>query len=285
VSDDLLSFESLATFIRQLVAGSPLNRLARIDDSPIFDAPILGVADGDDPLFVEYQRTIIGPHHLMPRDILASATPDRAPRIPSAVRVLCWVLPISAETRRSNAVMTREPSRRWAHTRYYGELFNNVIRVEVERYIRTHGSIAVAAVASPLFKTLRDIPGGPSSTWSERHALYAAGLGTFGLCDGFLTQVGKAMRCGSVVVDLPLVVTKRHHPSHHSACPYLARGACGDCMARCPAGAIGPHGHDKNACAHYQDETLLPLRESYGVPTTGCGLCQTSIPCESSFPS
>jgi epoxyqueuosine reductase QueG len=38
-----------------------------------------------------------------------------------------------------------------------------------------------------------------SSNWSERHAAYTAGLGTFGLCDGLITPLGKAMRVGEGV--------------------------------------------------------------------------------------
>lgn len=283
MTDDALSIEALTTFVESVVRCSPLNRLVHIDDSPIFDAPLTGVADGDDPLFEQY-KTIIGPHHLMPREVLASVARSCALRSSDPVRVLCWVLPITVQTRLSNAMMTTEPSRRWAHTRHYGELFNNELRSELERYVNEHGACAVAPATSPLFRIVSDVPGGPSSAWSERHALYAAGLGTFGLCDGFITPVGKAMRCGSVVVNLPLPVSTRQHTSHTAACTYLDHGACGDCMARCPADAIGPTGHDKSACKRYQDETLRPLREAYGVPITGCGLCQTAVQCESRQP-
>jgi len=234
-----LSREGLASFIRAVVASSPSNRLAHIDGRAVFDIPMVGVADGDDPLFSTY-KDIIGSHHLTPREVLTSLVPRYAHDAPVAVRVLCWVLPISAQTKQDNAAMTTEPSQSWAHTRYYGELFNNELRTEVERYVREHGGTAVAPATSPLFRTARDMPGGPASTWSERHALYAAGLGTFGLCDGFLTPVGKAMRCGSVVTDVPLRVTTRRYDSHTEACAYLERGTCGVCMARCPVGAIGP---------------------------------------------
>jgi len=284
MAGEALLLEELVAFIRAVVASSPANRLAHIDGRPVFDTPLVGVADGDDPLFTRY-KDIIGSHHLTPREVLASLVPRFAQGAPVTVRVLCWVLPISARTKQDNAAMTKEPSQSWAHTRHYGEQFNNELRAEVERYVREHGGTAIAPATSPLFRTARDMPGGPSSTWSERHALYAAGLGTFGLCDGFLTPVGKAMRCGSVVTDVPLQVTPRRYHSHTAACAYLERGTCGACMARCPVGAIGPSGHDKNACTHYQDETLHPLRDVYGVPITGCGLCQTGVPCESGLPA
>ena len=36
----------------------------------------------------------------------------------------------------------------------------------------------------------------------ETHAAHAAGLGTFGLCDGLITPIGKAIRVGSVVAKM-----------------------------------------------------------------------------------
>ncbi len=181
--------------------------------------------------------------------------------------------------------MTAEPSLRWSHTRHYGELFNDELRRSVESYIRSNGGAAIAPATSPMFRAVRNAPHGSSSTWSERHAMYAAGLGTFGLCDGFLTPLGKAMRCGSVVTNLPIPTTPRRFPSHTAACPFLERGQCGECISRCPARAISSNGHDKNACERYQNEVLRPLRDSYGVSNTGCGLCQTGVPCEHGLPS
>ncbi len=282
--EDPLSLEAISGFIRHLVHTSLRNRLHRIDNSPIFEEPLLGVADGDDPLFQSYKR-IIGDFHLTPREVLAKAGGHSIQDTPPEARVLCWVLPISHATRKSNAEMTSEPSERWIHTYFYGEAFNDELRTEVERYIQRHGATAVAPAISPVFKSLTDASGRPSSTWSERHALFAAGLGTFGLCDGFITPAGKAMRCGSVITDVPLPVTQREYATHTSNCPFLSRGTCGACIKRCPAGAISSDGHDKVLCKQYQDETLRPLRKKHGVTITGCGLCQTAVPCESARPS
>lgn len=277
---ELTSMEHLVAFIESVVSESGANRLPDPNDGPIFERPLVGVADGDDPLFLQY-KDIIGAYHLTPREFLAATGTDRTP---ANIRVVCWVLPIAAATRRSNADSSHKPSRRWARTRHFGELFNDELRLSVEGYLRDRSAHAVAPALSPLFTSLHHVSGGPSSTWSERHALYAAGLGTFGLCDGFLTPVGKAMRCGSVVTDLALPVTPRTYTSHTAACPYLARGECGACIDRCPAGAIGPGGHDKAACQRYQEETLAPVRQEYGVQIAGCGLCRTAVPCEAGLP-
>lgn len=278
-----LSLASITVFVEGVVRDSSHNRLRFIDDGPIFDSPLVGVADGDDPLFRQYKETI-GPYHMTPREVLGHASSNLRRQEPPIVRVVCWILPIAARTRESNALMTKAPSLRWAHTRYYGEQFNDVLRNMVAGHLRSHAAAAVAPATSPLYKSLRGIPGYAASTWSERHAAFAAGLGTFGLCDGFLTPLGKAMRCGSVVTDAPLDVTVRHFASHIEACPYLTRADCGACIQRCPAGAIGPRGHDKQKCEQYQEETLRPLRKRYAVPITGCGLCQTGVPCESGLP-
>ena len=272
---------SLICFIESHVHESEANRLTHIDNSAIFEKPIVGVANGDDPLFSEYKR-IIGPHHMTPREALASDAPSVAAF--NDVRVVSWILPVAKRTKVSNTAMSTRPSKRWAHTRNYGEGFNDELRRAVEQHLREAGSCAVAPALADGFKVLRGLPGGPTSSWSERHVAYVAGLGAFGLCDGFLTPVGKAIRCGSVVVAADLPVTPRVYNSHHAACPYLVDGSCGECIARCPAGAIGPDGHDKEKCDEYQSVSLRPLRHRYSVFITGCGLCQTGVPCESGLP-
>ncbi len=281
--NDPLSLQSLTHFVSTVVSNSPANRLIHIDNSPIFGAPMLGIADGDDPLFEAY-LDIIGPHHLTPRKALSAATGLAFEDRDIPIRVICWVLPISDVTKRSNAAMTALPSRRWAHTYHYGEQFNDELRRRMVAYLQDNGANAVAPATSPGFHVLRDSRGEPTSTWSERHALYAAGLGTFGLCDGFLTPLGKAMRCGSVVAALPLPVTPRLHKLHTGACTYESKDKCGACIPRCPAGALSRSGHDKLACEQYQKEQLRQIGDAYGVSIAGCGLCQTAVPCESRIP-
>ncbi|MFW6056508.1 MAG: epoxyqueuosine reductase, partial [Chloroflexota bacterium] len=66
--EDPLALEAISGFIRHLVHTSRRNQLHRIDNSPIFEEPLIGVADGDDPLFQSY-KTIIGDFHLTPREV------------------------------------------------------------------------------------------------------------------------------------------------------------------------------------------------------------------------
>lgn len=154
-------------------------------------------------------------------------------------------------------------------------------------------TIAVKCVAvrfplipSGMWRPVREPPVGLASTWSERHAAYAAGLGSFSLNDGLITQKGIAHRCGSVITDAFIPPTARLHGDHRANCLHFPRGDCGLCIPRCPAGAISPHGHDKEKCRAYVYEQLREsVGRTYGIMETGCGLCQTGVPCEARIPA
>ena len=273
-------------FIENLVEKSPENRLFLIDDSPIFDAPLVGFTGGDDPLFYEYKK-IIGPFHLTPREVLnRSISLSRRGNLQDMkeISVICWVLPITRRTRTSNTSRDVWPSLRWAHTRYYGEQFNNSLRREVVSLLTRLGYLAVAPMLSPLWVRIGNYPGGPVSTWSERHALYVTSLGTFGLSAGFITSKGIAMRCGSVVVNLQLPSTPRRYNAHTDNCPFYTDKSCGVCIDRCPAGAITIKGHNRSLCNSYLWDHIAHIKPRYGVEIAGCGLCQTGVPCESRIP-
>ncbi len=127
---------------------------------------------------------------------------------------------------------------------------------------------------------------GFASTWSERHAAYASGLGTFGLCDGLITPVGKAMRTGSVVARIQVPPTPRPYKDHREYCLFFAKGICGVCISRCPSGAVTEEGHDKLKCLrHLFPVTSDYVKKNFGFKGYGCGMCQTATPCESKIPS
>jgi epoxyqueuosine reductase len=124
-----------------------------------------------------------------------------------------------------------------------------------------------------------------ASTWSERHAAHASGLGTFGLSDGLITPRGKAMRCGSVVARIQVPPTKRTYQNHQAYCLFHAKGTCKKCAERCPAKAISEAGHDKVKCKKYMHPQIDDyVKTRYGFQGYGCGLCQTGVPCESKIP-
>lgn len=257
--------------IGRFVATSPENRFP--DGEPYFAAPLVGFAAANDPLFADYKR-IIGPFHLAPAEFLAGAA-----------TVICWVLPISRPTRESNRRQQHWPSREWSMTRTYGEQFNVALRRHLVAWLTGRGQRAVAPQLAPEWRAVDDCRAGVASSWSERHAAYAASLGTFSLNDALITERGIAHRLGTVVTDLALVPSPRRPADHRHNCLYFRERSCGRCIGRCPTGALSPAGHDKERCREYVYGAVpAAVGAEYGVSQTGCGLCQTAVPCEAAIP-
>lgn len=264
--------ETLRAEIARFVRESPANRHPD-RDAPYFDAPLVGVAAADDPLFERYRDpAVIGPFHRTPREI-----------VPGAASVVVWVLPITPPTRRSNRETPDRPSLEWARTRSFGEAFNLALRKHVVAWLGERNHAAVAPLLAPDWKQLDQTPVGIASTWSERHAAYAAGLGSFSLSDGFITEAGIAHRLGSVVTDAPLRPTSAGRPAPMEHCLFF-EGRCSACIGRCPAGAISVRGHDKNRCNAFLESLKPVLVPQWSTPHPGCGLCQVQVPCEGRIP-
>lgn len=265
--------------ISRFVKESAANRHPG-SEVPYFDEPLVEYAALDDPLFAQY-RDIIGDFHLTPKAFLESAF---GPGGGEEGTVICWVLPISQATRERSRVETRMPSREWAFTRTYGEAFNNELRKFLAQLLASMGYRALAPLLTDLWRVV-ETPDGLSSTWSERHAAFAAGLGTFSLNDGLITEKGIAHRCGSVITDAIIPPTPRNCADPWSNCLFFRDGGCGLCIPRCPVGAISLNGHDKDKCSAYvYGELRNSAGRLYDIMETGCGLCQTKVPCESSIP-
>lgn len=263
---------ALGDEIRRFVREDPGNRFPD-SDRPYFDQPLIGLVAASDPIWQQYQQ-IIGPFHRTPQEIL-----------PGAATVISWVLPITRTTRESNRRQTAQPSLEWAQTRSFGDDFLVAMRGHLVVWLRQQGYRAVAPQLEPNWRRLTDSPVGLASSWSERHAAYAAGLGTFSLNDGLITPRGIAHRLGSVITDgvMPTTVAERPHYQHN--CLYHHKGTCGACIKRCPVAAISLDGHDKERCgAFVYGEQTEALGLQYGTPITGCGLCQTGVPCEERNP-
>jgi len=264
--------QQLVAEIEGCVQEDPANR-QEDGVTPYFDAPLVGVAAAADPLFAAY-RQHIGPFYLTPEQIL-----------PGAMAVLCWVLPLAEKTRVSNRPETIFPSRAWARTRDLGETFNVHLRRHLVGWLTARGFRAVAPQLSPHWQAVEVESTGPSSNWSERHAAFAAGLGTFSLNDGLITAKGIAHRLGSIVTDAPLPSTLRPYSDYRGYCLRFHDGRCGACIARCPVGALSDSGHDKFLCRDYVYGAVPEaVAEKYGIKATGCGLCQTRVPCEAGIP-
>lgn len=260
------------------------NSLMNPQNEPAWDKPLVGFANGNDPLWDEYKRHI-GDFYWTPHEIFELTFPSLSVK-PDELTVISWILPQTKQTRLDQRKENSLPSERWARSRKYGEEYNMKLRLHLVKSFNDEGIKACAPLLSPLWKQMVSTSCGLASTWSERHAAYTAGLGTFGLCDGLITPLGKAVRCGSVIARIAIKATERPYEDPHAYCLYHSEGTCGECILRCPADAITREGHDKNKCQQYVHGVAHEfIKSKFGFDAYGCGLCQVEVPCESGIPS
>lgn len=249
---------------------------------PAFGLPLMGVAAGDDPIWDSY-KTHVGPFHWTPAEAFALAYPGETVE-PSELAVVSWVLPQTEATRKDHRKETLMPAERWVRSRIFGE---DVLRGVQKRAVAALHEKDVQAFAPTHISEWKSLTSEQfvfASNWSERHAAYAAGLGTFSLSDGLITPKGMAMRVTSIIARLALPVTERPYTSYQEYCLFYSFGTCGVCMKRCPADALSAQGHDKHKCKAYLDTTWAHVRENWHFEGYGCGLCQVAVPCEKGIP-
>ena len=269
--------------IRDFIDLSPENTLQGPSEEKAFENPLVGFSKGDDPLYESYKK-VVGPFHWTPLEIFTQTFPEIRVNA-GELTVISWILPQTRATRADNRQQATYPAERWARARIFGEEVNVKLRKRVVDVLQKAGYEAVAPMLAATWETKLSEPYGFASTWSERHAAYAAGLGTFGLCDGLITPRGKAMRAGSVVARIHIPPTPRPYTEHRAYCLFFSRGICGKCIKRCPVGALSRDGHDKVKCLeHLKPATEEYVKTNYHFDGYGCGLCQVGVPCESRIP-
>ncbi len=186
--------------------------------------------------------------------------------------------------RKAHSKARKYPSPEWARTRVHGEECNADLRRHLAVSLQEAGYPAIAPMLAPSWTYLKSKRFSYASTWSERHAAHACGLGIFGLCDGLITSRGKAMRAGSVVAKIPVQPTPRPYTHHQAYRLFFAEGTCGKCIDRCPVRAITESGHDKEKCQQHVACTREYVQKTYKLEVYGCGLCQVDVPCEAGIP-
>jgi len=270
--------------INDFVLQSPLNDMGFEKREKIFDKPLVGYSSGSDPLYAEF-KAHIGSFYYTPLEMFAESFPDGGQEAKD-LTVISWIIPSTARTRTEQGRQSRYPSGRWARTRDLGEKFNNAIRSHVVEKLDKAEIKAVAPLLAPQWARYNEGPYQPCSNWSERHAAYAAGLGTFGLCDGLITPVGKAVRIGSVIAAIDITPSPRPYKDHHAYCLHFTEDICRKCISRCPVKALSETGHDKKRCMQYTEQTMNKyIRQEYGFDTYACGLCQSTVPCTDKIPT
>ena len=268
--------------IQNFIVASPENTLQDKNNSPAWEHVLVGFASGADPIWQQYKE-YVGAFHWTPWEIFNQHCPGESVR-PEELTVVSWVLPQREMVRRANRRSKKYPGEEWARVRVYGEAFNVALRQHVARYFSAAGHAAVAPMLTANWTIVNSERFSYASSWSERHVAHAAGLGTFGLCDGLITAKGKAMRVGSVVARARLEPTPRPYIDHQAYCLFFANGTCGKCIDRCPVRAITEKGHDKEKCRRHLAQARKYVKKTYKFEGYGCGLCQVGVPCEACIP-
>ncbi len=281
--------------IKEYLAHSPINRLHKYDDAPMWGEPIVAFADGDDPIFESYKK-IIGKFHMTPREALENYLQDKGwnygAKKEYPVSVISYVLPIPLATRDVERDSPYGGTERMNNSRWMGEVVWRNLEHYVASLLETFGHHAFAPGRSRFFTDITNLLDGRwRPTWSERHVAYVAGLGTYGLNGMLITEKGCAVFLESIVVDMALTPTPRPYDDHHAYCPFFTNKSCRKCIDRCRAGAITEEGRDYLYCRLYLGRDQRKLLKEAGVDTTGyigkaptCGLCWTNVPCEGRIP-
>lgn len=241
------------------IQNNEQNYVTEFNMLQLYDQPLIGVADASDPYWEKFkQPDIVGPSHLTPNEWL-----------PNAKSVISYFLPFTEQIRKSNR-LNDDPSKEWMYGRYEGEEVNNALKRLIVQLVKSENGEALIPTLDKRFRVE-----GHRSNWSERHAAFIAGIGTFSLSCSLITSRGTAGRFGSVIVDLELEPKTRTYKEFDEYCI-----KCGKCIKRCPIQAITEDNKDKESCAEYLNK-IFELNK----PRYGCGKCQTAVPCEYVSPS
>jgi epoxyqueuosine reductase len=234
----------------------------------MYEPPIFGFGDRDDPYFERLREpSVIGSHVLSPREWL-----------PSAVTVISFFLPFTEEVRGSNQRENYWPSDEWLHARVEGQEFIHKLCTFLQSELIYAGYDSIVPSLDIRFWSRTDpyAENSFTSNWSERHAAFICGLGTFGLSKGLITARGMAGRFGSIIAELEIAPDKRNYQDTYE---YCTMG--GICAKRCPANAISIEtGKNHKLCSQFVEST----RDKY-KPRLGCGKCQVGLPCEKKIPN
>lgn len=248
-------------------------------EAPMWERPLLGVAAGDDAYY-DFLKEHIGSFHWSPAEVFSlkyGDTPDSG-----KLRVLSIIFPQTKETKAMQSKAYVFPCDNWVVSRGEWEPLMQEFAMKLEAALETMGVRAAAIDLRPEFSRMESETLGIASKWSHRHSAFAAGLGTFGLSDGFISEKGMAIRMTSIIVEADLKVTPRGERGHYDWCLYYRSGICGACIRRCPIRAISEKGHDKIACFGYEEEACAkywPEHIMRGDYVFGCGICQSKVPC------
>lgn len=251
-------------------AGNTVS-ITGVGNTVLYDMPLIGFASASDKIFENFRKKeIIGPRYFTPCDWL-----------PTAQTVVAFFFPFTEEVCVSNRDRG-ETSMEWQYARIEGQTFIGDYMAALKQLLESQEiEVCVPAMDDRfdlVYETVSTEEGTDihvDSRWSERHAAYACGLGTFGLSRGLISEKGMAGRYASMIISQEWEATGRCYTGIDDYCI-----KCGACMRNCPVGAITLEaGKNNSICKTYVDHTKVKY-----APRYGCGKCQVGVPCERRAP-
>lgn len=241
----------------------------------MYEAPLIGFASAADPLFEKYKDpTVNGEAYLTPEEWMAGTK-----------TVISFFLPFTEDVRKANRKDRNSTAGEWLHARIEGQRFLMALCYAMADWFEEQGvHVCIPSGDERFHRDFKPFTKGePSrlglhvtSAWSERHAAYAAGLGTFSLTRAVITERGTAGRFGSLLITEEVPADERSYTGIDDYCI-----KCGICIKRCPFHAISmERGKDQVLCM----ARVVPSKLVY-KPRYGCGKCQVGVPCETRNPS
>lgn len=219
-------------------------------------APLVGYASASDPDFHKL-RTVVGPTHAMPIDLLEEAK-----------TVVAYFLPFDEETVKSN-VKGETSSRKWVQA----YLETNKLIQDLGLHMKSHlEGLGHAAINTPV--THNFDPEELISDWSHRHVAFIAGLGRFGLNNMLITKKGCCGRLGSLITSAYMEPDTRKKVE---TCLYHYNGKCMKCTERCVNEALFEKRFDRHKCYEMclcNEEIFRPAGRA-----DVCGKCLVDVPC------
>ena len=239
-----------------------------VGSTELFEEPIIGFASAGDEIFEIFRRKeVIGANYLGPEEWLSGA-----------ISVVSFFMPFSEAVRSSNRNDRTDPSMEWLYARIEGQEFIGSYMAAVKAFLGKKGIDACVPSLDERFGVKIEMTAKglrpdfhADSRWSERHAAYACGLGTFGLSRGLITEKGMAGRFASIITASEFIPSVRKYTGVDDYCI-----KCGACAGNCPANAISlKYGKNNIKCNRHVEA----MKAKYS-PRYGCGKCQVGVPCE-----
>jgi len=232
----------------------------------LFDDPIFSIGSSNDPLFQDWKKDdVLHPDTWLPEDWLLGAK-----------SVITYFVPFQKSIVEANAKDLVQCVDEWYFARLRGQDMVDTLSNYVRDLLIGEGERAVVPATTGDYRAVHK----GVFTWSERHAGYICGLGTFGISGSLITSKGTAGRIGSIITSGEFSITKRAYTDWLQYC-----NSCGACAINCPAQAIDAgrekgKTRDGDVCWSH----LLAHMTHNGKGPFGCGKCSVNVPCQSGIP-